>query len=184
MLDIYFYVKLGLSMNVFLIAATSADGFIGLDAEHRSLDWRSKADAKFFIERTKQAGVIVMGSTTYKTFRIKRAPPGRRLIVLTSKPGTIEGEGVEATSETPEELLARLGSEGVKEVALSGGSTIYKVFLEKGLVNEAYITIEPKLFGAGVNLLNGFVDVDLKLLEVKNLSENTILLHYAVNKKS
>ena len=183
-MSLVFCVTLLIKMNVFMIAAVSADGFIGLGPDHRSLDWRSKADAKFFIERTKEAGVIVMGSTTYKTFRIKRAPPGRRLIVLSSKPETISGENVEASSESPRELITRLKREGAREVALSGGATIYKVFLEEGLVDEVYLTIEPKFFGSGVNLLSGAIDIDLKLIEVKKLAENTILAHYSVNKKA
>src|SRR5581483_8253719 len=132
-------------MKAFIIAAQSADGFIGLDANHRSLDWRSKADAKFFIERTKQAGIMVMGSATYHTFKFRRTPPGRRLIVMTSRPDVIEGEGIETTNEGPVALLDRLEHEGAQEIAISGGATIYKLFLDHNLVDEIYLTIEPIL---------------------------------------
>src|SRR5260370_22630865 len=108
-------------MRVFIIAALSADGFIGYDAGHRSLDWRSKEDVRFFIETTKAAGVIVMGSTTYKTFRMRRAPPDRRLIVYTSRPETIEGENIETTSENPGSLIERLKREGARAIAIGGG---------------------------------------------------------------
>lgn len=169
-------------MKVFIIAAQSADGFIGLDTNHRSLDWRSKADAKFFIERTKEAGVIVMGSATYNTFKIRRNPPGRRLIVMSSHPESIEGEGVEVTSESPVELLERLEREGAHEVAISGGATIYKLFLDNNLVDELYLTIEPVLFGTGIPLFKGEVRARLSLIENRNLSEDTILLHYKLRR--
>jgi len=169
-------------MKVFIIAAMSADGFIGLDAHHRSLDWRSKADAKFFIERTKEAGVIVMGSTTYNTFKIRRTPPGRRLIVMSSRPDSVEGDGVEATNEEPVELIKRLQREGSHEVAISGGATIYKLFLDNDLVDEVYLTIEPVLLGEGVPLFKGEVHAKLSLMENRQLSDDTVLLHYAIRR--
>lgn len=169
-------------MKVFIIAAQSADGFIGFDANHRSLDWRSKADAAFFIERTKAAGVIVMGSATYDTFKIRRNPPGRRLIVMSSHPELIEGEGVEATTEGPVALLERLEREGAHEVAISGGATIYKLFLDHNLVDEIFLTIEPVLFGTGIPLLKGEVRARLSLIENRNLSDDTVLLHYKVQR--
>lgn len=171
-------------MKVFIVAAMSADGFIGLDAAHRSLDWRSEADAKFFIDLTKQAGVMVMGSTTYRTFRMRRAPPGRRLIVYTSKPESVVGEGVETTSEEPAALVKRLESEGANALAVCGGATINKLFLDSGLVSELYLTVEPVLFGVGVPLLGAAVNMGLKLLNSRLLAENTMLLHYAVKDDS
>jgi dihydrofolate reductase len=169
-------------MKVFIIAAMSADGFIGYDVNHRSLDWRSKEDAAFFIKTTKEAGVIVMGSTTYNTFRVRQAPPGRRLIVYTSRPESITGAGVETTNEKPEALIKRLKSEGATAVAISGGATINKLFLDSGLVDELYLTIEPVLFGRGVPLFNDAVNERLLLLENRKLGDNTILLHYSIKR--
>ncbi|MEK7152944.1 MAG: dihydrofolate reductase, partial [Patescibacteria group bacterium] len=83
----------------------TADGFIGRDASHLS-DWTSPEDKKLFIRLTKEAGVMVMGSRTFAT--IGRALPGRKTIVYTSKPEDFVMEGVEATSETPADLVARL----------------------------------------------------------------------------
>jgi dihydrofolate reductase len=169
-------------VKVFIIAAMSADGFIGLDAGHRSLDWRSKEDAKFFIQTTKEAGVIVMGSVTYNTFRIKQAPPGRRLIVYTSRPNSVRGERVETTKEKPLALIRRLKREGANAVAIGGGATINKLFLDSGLVDEIYLTLEPVLFGRGVPLLKGEVSQRLSLLDFKKLGGDTVLLHYAVKR--
>ena len=169
-------------MKVLLLAAMSADGFIGTDAAHRSLDWRSKEDASFFIAKTKEAGVIIMGSVTYKTFRIKRAPPGRRLIVYTRNPESIVGEDVEATDEPPRELLERLKKEGFDSVVIGGGATINKLFIDEGLVDELYLTIEPVLFGDGVDLLSGPVSARLEMLDLKKIGNNTLLVHYRVTK--
>jgi dihydrofolate reductase len=170
-------------MKVFLIAAVTADGFMGLDVNHRSLDWRSKEDAETFIRLTKDAGVMVMGSKTFATFRIKRTPPGRRLVIYTRKPESVQGEGVETTSEDPNLLIKRLESEGATGLAVCGGATINKLFMDSGLLNELYLTVEPVLFGQGIPIFSGQVNASLKLLEVTSLNENTLLLHYKVDKE-
>lgn len=167
-------------MRVFIIAAISADGLMGAHDTQRSLDWRSKDDARFFIDTTKAARVMVMGSTTYKTFRMKRAPPGRRLIVYTRDPSSINGEGVETTQLEPKDLLAQLEKEGYTELAVCGGAMINSLFLEAGVVDEIYLTVEPVVFGGGVPLLRQDAPVKLRLIDARNLSANTLLLHYTV----
>src|SRR6185369_8098656 len=97
-------------MKVFLIAAMTADGFIARN-EAELVSWTSKSDKKFFRETTKRAGVIVMGSKTYAT--IGKALPERRNIVMSR---TQKFEGVETTTESPKELVARLTKEGVAEL--------------------------------------------------------------------
>ncbi|MGF7229699.1 MAG: dihydrofolate reductase family protein [Candidatus Saccharibacteria bacterium] len=158
-----------------IIATVSADGFIA--REHNELaNWSSKADKKLFVELTKRAGVMVMGASTYKT--IGRALPDRRSIVYTH--GVIDQEGVEVTTELPADLLARLESEGFSEVAICGGATIYDVFLRASLVTDIYLSVSPLLFGAGISLMTGTLDIRLKLKDSKLLDEDTMLLHYEV----
>lgn len=164
-------------MKVFIIAATTADGFIGRDATHLA-DWTSKEDKQLFVRLTKEAGVIVMGSATFAT--IGKALPGRRMIVYTTKPDSIDAEGVETTDKPPEELITQLKQEGVNGVAVCGGASIYDLFVRSGVVNELYLTVEPKLFGTGVPLFANHLDTDLALLETEKLNEHTVLLHYQV----
>ncbi|HEX9722557.1 MAG TPA: dihydrofolate reductase family protein [Candidatus Paceibacterota bacterium] len=75
-------------MKVFLIAAMSADGFIARNSSHLA-SWTSKEDKQFFIEKTKEAGVVVMGLNTYKT--IGRPLPGRLNIVYSKTEKNIPG---------------------------------------------------------------------------------------------
>ncbi len=164
-------------IKVFLIAAVSADGFIAR-AHNELADWTSKEDKKVFVELTKRAGVMVMGSTTFRT--IGRALPGRRNIVYTHK--IIEIDGVETTQETPHELVKRLESEGHTELAVCGGSAIYDMFLQAGVVDELYLTVEPVLFGAGITLAKSSLHTSLKVLERKLLTDDVILMHYEVQK--
>jgi dihydrofolate reductase len=164
-------------MKVFIIAALTADGFIGRDAGHLA-DWTSPEDKKLFVSLTKQAGTMVMGARTFAT--IGKALPGRKTIVYTSKPEAFSVEGVEATNEAPEVLLRRLAGEGIEQVAICGGASIYGLFMRAGLVDELYLTIEPVLFGAGITLFDAPTQTKLHLLESRPLNDNTVLLHYAV----
>nr|AIA11637.1 RibD C-terminal domain protein [uncultured bacterium] len=167
------------SMRVFIIAAITADGFIGRNSGH-SADWTGGEDKKVFVRLTKEAGTIVMGSRTFAT--IGRALPGRRNIVYTTRPKEITAEGVETTKEAPADLLARLEKEGVKAVAICGGGAIYNLFMSEGLVDELYLTVVPLLFGQGVTLFNGELDSKLDLTETTPLADGSLLLHYRVQK--
>ena len=165
-------------MKITLIAAISADGKIAQNAGQSSLDWTSKEDTRFFVEKTKEIGAVVMGRKTFET--IGKALPGRRTIVMShvSPPHREEGSGVvEWTSESVPDLVARLKSENVPVLAVCGGATVYSQFLAAGLVDELFLTVEPVLFGEGVPLASGFGRIDLKLVESKPLGGG-ILLHF------
>jgi len=163
-------------MNTFIIAAITADGFIGRGADHLSTRWTSQADKEFFTSKTKSAGVAVMGRSTFDT--INRALPGRRTIVMTTR--KLEVDGVEPTTESPVEIVDRLKNEGVSELAICGGATVYTQFLQAGLVSDVFLTVHPMVFGQGITLFNAAIETTLKLVETKPLGDDTVLLHYKV----
>jgi len=164
-------------MKVVLIAAITADGFIGRTSDHLA-DWTGGADKKLFVGVTKEMGTMVMGSRTFAT--IGRALPGRKTIVMTTHPEGVTAGGVETSQEAPAELVARLSKEGANGLAVCGGASIYGQFMAAGVVDELYLTVAPKLFGTGVPLSGEELNCDLSLLDTKMLDEDTILLHYAV----
>lgn len=161
-------------IKAFIIVAMTADGFIAKDAHHAAT-WTSKEDKKFFVERTKQAGVMVMGQTTYET--IGKPMPGRLNIVYSNK----QYAGVETTTLDPKALLESLESRGYKEVAICGGATIYTIFMKAKLVDTMYITLEPILFGQGMGIFNDSIDAELELRDMKKLSDNVLLLEYGIH---
>lgn len=164
-------------MKVFIIAAITADGLIGRNDGH-SADWTGSADKKVFVRLTKDAGVMVMGARTFHT--INRALPDRLTIVYTHHPANMAIPGVETTDKLPKDLLSELEERGFTQLAVCGGSTIYRQFLEAGVVNELYLTVVPKLFGQGVSLFEESVDTDLELLSSEELDGGAVLLHYHV----
>ncbi|MBI5142392.1 MAG: dihydrofolate reductase [Nitrospirae bacterium] len=165
-------------MKVALIAAVSADGYIAQTPGQRSMDWTSREDAAFFIEKTREFGVVVMGRKTFET--IGRPLAGRLTVVMTSRPDhgrNIHGL-LEYTSDAPGAIVENLASRGFGGIALAGGAKIYGEFLRAGLVDEVYLTVEPVLFGEGVRLADGIGRMDMALIETRMLGASTVLLHY------
>jgi dihydrofolate reductase len=164
-------------MKVLLIAALSADGYIA--RRHNELvDWTSKEDKQLFAQLTKQAGVVVMGSRTFRT--IGTALPGRRNIVYSTH--ELDGPNIEITHEQPAALIARLEREGVVAVAICGGQSLYEQFLVADLVDELYVTVEPVIFGQGICLTSSPLHISLRLIKCKTLNKHSVLLHYEVQK--
>lgn len=163
-------------ISTFIIAAQSLDGFISPLEHANSMSWTSGADKEFFKERTKKAGVLVMGRTTFET--IGKALPGRRNIVYSTRPINIEG--IEITDLAPQELLRKLEQEGHSEVAICGGSSIYSLFMQVNCVSKLYITIEPIVFGDGIKLCNTISQKKLKLVSSEKLGNDALLAEYDV----
>lgn len=166
-----------LMIKTFIIAAVSADGFIGKDPKEPSTAWTSLADKKHFSEITKRAGVIVMGAKTFAT--IGKALPLRRTIVYSNN--SINAPGVEVTTLPPAELVAKLEKEGVKELAICGGATIYSMFMKTGVVDSIYLTIEPVIFGSGIPLFREPTNTKLELIS-SDKKDQSIFLEYKILK--
>ncbi len=167
-------------IKTILIAAISADGKIAERAEQSSLDWTSKEDTQFFVKRTKEAGVVIMGRKTFET--IGRPLKDRLLVIMTS---SIEGkesqpEVLEYTNASPKEILVSLHERGYKEAAICGGSSVYGQFLKEGLIDEIFLTVEPVLFGGGVPLAVDFDRINMELIDTTQLNDRAIVLHYRV----
>lgn len=164
-------------IKVSIIVAETADGFIAKETNHPAL-WTSKEDKKHFVEITKRAGVVIMGSTTWKTLP---KPMKDRLNIVYTRSGETY-EGAESTSIEPKELIDSLESRGFSEVSICGGSSIYTLFLKAGLVDTIYLTIEPILFGKGISIFNEQLELKLELQGETKTEAGTIFLEYKVIK--
>ncbi|MEK9177876.1 MAG: dihydrofolate reductase family protein [Patescibacteria group bacterium] len=164
-------------MKCFIIAALTADGYIGRNAKHAAM-WTGKEDKKRFIEITKRAGVMVMGQNTWHTLG---KPLKDRLNIVYSPTLLPLVAGMETTAKSPADLLQELESRGFKEVAICGGSQIYTMFMKSGLVDTLYLTIEPILFGDGIKLFKEELDYRLRLVSCVQTEGGALLLEYKVN---
>jgi dihydrofolate reductase len=186
-------------MSVFLIASISVDGFIsptGLDLEGPSTYWTSREDTEFFKAKTKEAGVVIMGRTTWESIPEKYRPLKDRLnIIYTSQPETIQDSSpltefinlksniinrTITTNLRPQKVIELITANGKKHIAICGGTSIYTQFLQEGVVDELFLTIEPVVFGTGTPLFDKQLDTKLHLVSIIELSKNTQVLHYKV----
>ena len=162
--------------HVTLIMAITADGKIAKSSSHLT-NWTSKEDKAFFMSETKKAGVVIMGKNTYNTF--KRPLPNRLNIVLTREEQVSIPGQLEFKNASPKEILDELGQRGYERVALIGGASINGAFLEAGLIDEILLTIEPRLFGKGLDIFSDIdCDIALSLISIKQLNKDVLCLHY------
>jgi len=168
-------------MKTRLIMVMSLDGVIAKNSEHSPMGWSSPEDKKLYREITKDAGVVIMGGKTFKT--IGQPLPNRLNIILTEHPGTDEPNVLEYKSGDLKNILAELEGRGFSKAMICGGTFVNSSFLKENLIDEFQLTIEPKIFGGGMRVFDNIdVDVDLKLIEVKKLNENTVNVLYQVLK--
>ncbi|MDD5377318.1 MAG: dihydrofolate reductase [Candidatus Gracilibacteria bacterium] len=119
-------------MQTILLAAIADNRAIGNKGQ---LPWHNSEDLQNF-KRLTTGGIVVMGRKTYES--IGRPLPNRRNIILTSS--MIEGLETYASIE---EMAESLENEGIDTVFIIGGQTIYEAFLDRGLVDEAWISRIP-----------------------------------------
>ena len=134
-----------------------------------------------FVQVTRRAGVVIMGRTTYELLPAPLA--GRLIIVLTTHPASQPAQpgSVEFMSGAPKDIIAALEVRGYAEAVVAGGASVYQTFLEAGMVNELWLTIEPLLFGDGLPLLHRELpEMGMRLLDVVRLADSTVQLKYRV----
>ena len=149
----------------------SADGKTTHGDELGTALWASAEDQEFFNQLKTNAQVIIMGRKTYDAMIYHSRPNDNIPRIVMSHGGP-----------TPREVIADLEKKGCAEALLVGGSEINGEFFREKLINEMYLTIEPKLFGTGLPLAQMAGDeVKLRLLNVQQLNpQGTLLLHYHV----
>lgn len=170
--------RVGEFMKVTLMMAMTVDGKIARDDRHFP-DWTGSEDKKLFVQITKSAGAIIMGSKTYDT--IGSPLPGRKNIVLTrNQSRRSDHPDLVFTDDPPEKVLKALAADGYTEVVLVGGSIVNAMFARINLINEIIITIAPRIFGTGIPLFADELDMQLELQSVETLGRNYVLLRYRV----
>lgn len=163
--------------NYLAIAATTIDGRIAKNSHHFS-NWTSKEDKDFLHAILDTCDVILVGRSTYDM--AKKPLSKRNCIVLTrqtenkkNKPGLTY---LDPARQSLTDLIKKLG---YKKIGILGGEQIYSYCLEKNLLTELFLTIEPVSFGFGLSLFKTKKLARWKLKSIKKLNKKgSILLHY------
>ena len=115
------------------------------------MDWTGKPDKKYFVQLTKKAGVMIMGSKTYDT--IGKPLPDRLNIVMTrDKSRQSDQDNLIFTDLSPAKILEDLELKGYTSVALIGGAEVNTSFARDNLITQVHLTLVPRLFGSGLSI--------------------------------
>lgn len=172
------------------IAAVTIDGKIAKGKNHMS-DWTSKEDKIFMRALLDKCDVVIVGNNTYKT-AIKPLSKRNCLVLSKSIPASPRRmTGLRRTSSsspklqyidpTKTSIKKLIREKKYKLIAILGGAQTYAYCLEKNLLDELYLTIEPIVFGKGINLFDNpkFLNKKFKLVSIKTLNKKgSILLCY------
>ena len=176
-----------MNSEVFIIVATSQDGYISKKNKQgeSSTKWTSPEDTKFFKDKTIKAGVVIYGSKTYLTIPDKFRPLKDRLnVVYTKNPDSIKPkDNLLTTKLPPKELITLLKKKGYNQIAICGGHSIYNLFIQSGVVDKIYQTVEPVTFNSGVPFLSGKSQKLLTQIDTIPLSETTKVKVWQVEKR-
>jgi len=165
-------------MRIIAIAVMTLDGRIALHERHFT-DWSSPEDKQFLREFLQKTDIIVVGYNTNEIAGHELGTYNR--IVLTTAVATTERKNEALLLCNPETVDVRTVLEPYKLVGILGGTWTYTYFLERDLIDELYLTIEPVIFGHGLDLFATAKDIGTKfrLESEKPLNKKgTVLLHY------
>lgn len=160
--------------------AASVDGRISL-AKRTLPDWTSKEDWRFFQNSLSKVDAVVVGTNTYQAAAARLRK--RNTFVLSSRPRGVWRRG-SVTFVNPASVdLAELLSQ-YKTVAVLGGGMVYRTMLERNLLDDIYVTVEPLIFGRGKEMFVGCTRTTrLRLLSARRLNRSgTLLLHYGIDR--
>ncbi len=120
-------------MTISLIAAVAENRAIGRDND---LIWNLPDDMQFFKEKT-LGKMVVMGRKNYESIPEKYRPLPKRTNVIVTRKRNYPAPNCLVVNSL-EEALAQKGNHD--EISIIGGGEIYKLALEKDLVDVMYIT--------------------------------------------
>jgi dihydrofolate reductase len=172
-------------MKTILIFVSTLDGKITRWGDPKIRSWSSKSDQEYFDTIWNDTRVIIMGSGTYAPDPVK--PVSKHLfVVLTRHPDQFKSHEVrghlEFTNDPPFLLMERFKKANEDKVLIVGGGQIATSFLKARLIDELWLTIEPKIFGNGSSFVNDEkLDIELKLLSCIQANEQgTLITKYKV----
>lgn len=149
-------------MKISLIVAVDAESGIG---KNNDLMWSLPRDMQFFKETT-SGHIVVMGRKNYESIPERFRPlPNRENAVLSRNAG-YDAPGCPVFTSL-EDCLEHYKNETARTVFIIGGGQIFKEALEKGVVEEMFVTHVQKAFGADTF----FSPIDEDQWEIKTLLE-------------
>jgi len=161
--------------------AVTPNGFIAKTDDDTS--WISKDEWKSYSQFCRNAGNLIVGRRTYNI--LTKQP--EFLDLKNVKVVVVSHQEIELIApnhylvHSPEEAIDLFKDE--KEVIIGGGGKTNASFLEKNLIDEIYLDVEPIIFSEGISLFHDMkFETGLELIEIKNITKDELQLHYKVLK--
>ncbi len=162
------------------VFACTIDGRI-TDHEGHFSRWGSAEDHLFFQDLIQNYDAVVVGRVTYEHLAHPSVFP-KPLYVFTQHPEQFDV--TERTTYLNPQLVdveAVLGDTAYQKVLIIGGARTYSYFLERQMLHEIFVTIEPMVFGQGKSAFSyePFSIRSFTLVEMRKINDRgTVLLHY------
>ncbi len=174
-------------MKTILVFVSSLDGKVTKWGIPFVRQWSSQSDKDYFKKLWDNSQLIVMGSNTYNASPVKPSS-NHHIIVMTQDPSEYKDQEVldqlEFTDKSPVQLSKRFKKEGYEQVFVVGGAHIATSFFKKQLIDEVWLTIEPKIFGMGGSFVSEEkLNINLQLLSFEKVNkQGTLITKYLVIK--
>jgi dihydrofolate reductase len=163
--------------------ANSLDNFIARKDD--AVDWLLWGKEVNAIMKAywKTIDTVVMGKRTYEvSARVgSGAYPGVKNYVVSRTMKRSPRRDIELVKEDAIDFVAALKQEKGKGICVMGGGVLAKSLFEADLIDEVGLNIHPLLLGSGIPLFHEMKrQIDLRLIECKQLSKGCVLLLYEV----
>lgn len=136
--------------------------------------WTSKEDRIFLIESLEKYDAIITGRKSFYGKLVNKP-----YYVMTHDTH-LNISGVNLIEGTPDYIIEQMTQMGYKKIALLGGLNCIEEFLKERLIDEMFITVEPKIMGAARPfILNENIVAQFEMVSYKILNKfGTMVLHY------
>ena len=174
-------------MKIVLVFVSTLDGKVTKWGDPFVKSWSSQKDQEYFKKIWDETRLIVMGSNTFDVEPFKPSK-NHLLVVMTNHPAKYRNAEVlgqlEFSDKSPIELAHRYETKGYELMLLVGGANVATSFLKEQLVDELWLTIEPKIFGTGGNfVIEEELDINLRLLSCEKVNDQgTLITKYVIVK--
>jgi dihydrofolate reductase len=180
--------------KVIFFMFTTLDGFFE-GREQGDLSWHHVDEefVRFSLEQIRAVDMLLFGRVTYEMMASYWATPAaldedplttERMnnlpkIVFSKTLSKVDWQNTRLVKADFAEEISRLKQAPGKDLIIFGSSDLAVTFIEKGLIDEFRIMINPVALGGGKSLFHGLQSrLELKLIEVRPFKSGNVLLSY------
>ena len=176
---------------------TTLDGYF--EGPDRDINWHNVDEEfnEFAIQQTGEFGALLFGRVTYELMASYWPTDAARhddpmvaglmnslpKIVFSKTLKKAEWENTKLVKDNFVEEVSTLKEQPGRDLAIFGSSDLAVTFIDRSLIDEFRIMINPTVLGAGKPLFQGIKSkLDLTLVKSRTFKSGNVLLYYEVKK--